>query len=96
MLVKKFVSQRAGNLMLLGGVVSLAIDAVRQFAPGVIPGLSGQPFLGKYYENNRTRPGMGMYLDRGGQRRALAGPGGGQMAQIFQGVPERLQASNRF
>jgi len=96
MLVKKFVSQRAGNLMLLGGVVSLAIDAVRTFAPGVIPGLSGQPFLGRYYNMN-NQPGMGKYIDRGGQRRALAGPGGGgQMAQIFQGVPERLQASNRF
>lgn len=95
MLVKKFVSQRAGNLMLLGGMVSLAIDAVKTFAPGMIPGLGSQPFLGAYI---RPRPaGMGRYFAND-QRRALAGPGNGNgnMNSIWGGVPERLQASARF
>lgn len=48
LVVKKFVSQRAGNLMLLGGAASFALDLIKDFAPGVIPGLGYQPLLGKY------------------------------------------------
>lgn len=89
--VRKFVSQRAGNLMLLGGAVSFTIDLIKTFAPGVIPGLGyyntmpnpralgAQPFLGKY-------PGL----------RGVGGPQGGGLPRMISNTPERLMPTNRF
>lgn len=53
LLVRKFVSQRAGNLMLVGGAASFVLSLIRTFMPGVIPGLGYQSMLGSYF----TRPG---------------------------------------
>ncbi|WP_460992148.1 hypothetical protein, partial [Staphylococcus aureus] len=66
MIVRKFVSRRAGNLMLVGGAASFAIDLVREFAPNLLPGSSGvgaQPFLG-FYERMPTRIPAGNGLGR--------------------------------
>lgn len=83
LLVRKFVSQRAGNLMLLGGAASFAIDLVRDFVPGLLPGMGAQPFLG-FYERMPAR-GVGRYLN-----------GGRAPAAMIQNVPERLSPQNRF
>lgn len=92
--VRRFVSPRAGNLVLLGGVASLAIDLIKEFAPGVIPGLGAQPFLG-FYENVPMRPslggGMGRYLGPGNQ-----GAGSRAPSQMIVSTPDRLDPANRF
>lgn len=95
MLVKKFVNPRAGNLMLIGGGVWLAMEAIKTFAPGIIPGLGYQPFLGKY---TRT-PGMGEY----NMRRLGAAPDPNnsmrnyqQLTPILQNTPSRLSPQSRF
>lgn len=82
MLVRKFVSQRAGNLMLLGGAVSFALDLVKEFAPGVIPGLGYQPLLGAVVQRNfRVLP------------RTNSGPA---LAPIIAMTPDRLSPQGRF
>jgi hypothetical protein len=48
-LLRRFVNPRAGNLFMVGGLASLVIDAIRTFAPGVIPGMGYQPLLGAYF-----------------------------------------------
>jgi hypothetical protein len=48
MAVRSFISRRAGNLMLLGGSVSFVLDLIKEFAPGVIPGVGYQPLLGAF------------------------------------------------
>ena len=85
--VRKFVSQRAGNLMLLGGAVSFAIDLVKTFAPGVIPGLGAQPFLG-YYNNMPQTRGLGKYAGRGG--------GGQGLPPMISSTPTRLMPTERY
>jgi hypothetical protein len=90
LLVRKFVSRRAGNMMLVGGAAALALQAVKTFFPGVIPGLSGQPFLGAYvpsYQLPRRNPLMlGRYMH-----------GGTMMSNpVYNTTPERLLPENRF
>jgi hypothetical protein len=85
--VRKFVSQRAGNLMLLGGAVSFTIDLIKTFAPGMIPGLGSQPFLGFY--NTMPNPrALGKYQQ--------GGRGGSGLPTMIQSTPERLMPTNRF
>lgn len=47
-LFSKFVGRREGNLALIGGGAWLVTQAVSEFLPGLIPGMSGQPLLGAY------------------------------------------------
>lgn len=93
LLVRKFVSQRAGNFMLVGGAASFAIDLVREFAPGLLPGaaMSGQPFLG-FYERmpNRALSGMGRYASIPVGSRSV------QRTPLLSATPERLMPNNRF
>jgi hypothetical protein len=105
LLVRKFVSQRAGNLMLLGGAATLLLQAIKTFMPGVIPGLSGmgyQPFLGSYVRPSLNR-GMGSYVQRSRGMAGLRGMGAGSgqtgpmsSSQVYSGTPERLLPSSRF
>jgi hypothetical protein len=84
--VRKFVSQRAGNLMLLGGAVSFTIDLIKTFAPGMIPGLGAQPFLG-YYNTMPQPRALGKYQT--GNRL-------GGLPAMISATPERLMPTNRF
>ncbi len=96
MLVKKFISPRAGNLMLIGGAASFAIDLVREFAPGLLPGgVSGQPFLG-FYERMPTRgtmqvtPGMGRYSSIPVRSAPV------MRTPMLSQTPDRLSPDSRF
>ncbi len=96
MLVRKFVSPRAGNLMLLGGAVSFALDMLREFAPGLMPlpavaGMGFQPFLGQYQRAPYSRK-LGRYYGGG----ADMGGQGGQFSNLTSATPERLQPQGRF
>jgi hypothetical protein len=87
MLVRKLVNQRVGNYMIIAGVAKIVVDAVSEFAPGVIPGMSGylgygQPFLGEY--TSRVAAGAS-YPARVPQ----------YVSALNNGVPNRL-APNRF
>lgn len=92
MLVRKFISTRAGNFMLVGGAANIVLDAVKTYLPGVIPGVGYQPLLGQYGS------GMGSYFDRGApvalpfpsSRRSV------QVAAIGANTPDRLDPSGRF
>lgn len=87
MLVKRFVSPRAGNLMLIGGAVSLTLDLLRTFAPGMIPGLSGfQPLLGSYF----TRPVQGNIRAFPAQSGVMKAP------PLLASTPDRLDPTGRF
>ncbi len=93
MVVKRFVNARAGNLMLIGGAASFLIDLVREFAPGMIPGIGYQPMLG-YYHQMRPARALGAYPGRGNLnpgRRA-----NNNLSPILTGVPERLMPTARF
>jgi hypothetical protein len=52
-LLRKFVNPRAGNLFMVGGLASLVLDAIRTYAPGMLPGVGRymgyQPLLGAYF-----------------------------------------------
>ena len=97
MLVRKFVSRRAGNLMLVGGAASFAIDLVREFMPNLLPAASvgAQPFLG-FYERMPNRvpmtatPGMGRYASIPVRSQAI------QRTPLLSVTPERLSPGARF
>jgi hypothetical protein len=60
MLARRF-NRAMGTAFLIGGGIYMLLQVVKEFAPGMIPGLSGQPFLGYYPPNRMTRlPGHGM------------------------------------
>ncbi len=94
-LVKKFVSKRAGNLMLLGGAASFAIDLIREtgvlaslglgYYPSIgIPagqGLGSQPMLGS----------MGRYPSV-----AAGSPVNRMEARMLSSVPSRLDPRERY
>jgi hypothetical protein len=85
--IRKFVSPRAGNLFMVGGAASLVVDAIRQFAPGVIPGLGYQPLLAGY----STLPGLPANASpRARSMRPVSQPA------ILEGVPDRLSPQGRF
>lgn len=79
-----FLGTRARNFMLIGGGAGLALDLIRTFAPGVIPGLGAQPLLGAYF----TRPNNGGMLPYGRPRQG--------QPPIIASVPERLSPASRF
>ncbi len=94
-LVKRFVSPRAGNLMLLGGAASFMIDILNE--TGVLTsiksafGLSGaisQPMLGYY-------PGIGGGL---GKYPSLSANGSAPVTaqRMVSSVPSRLNPADRF
>lgn len=94
MLVRKFVSRRAGNLMLVGGAASFAIDLVREFMPTLLPasaGMQGQPFLG-FYEGlpSRASSGMGRYASIPVRSLPV------QRTPLLSATPERLMPQGRF
>jgi len=92
--VRKFVSQRAGDYMLIAGLAALALDAVRTFAPGVLPAIPGtvgfQPLLGEYYGGN---PGLGAYFTGNGQGAPRGSTG---LTRILANTPDRLDPAGRF
>jgi hypothetical protein len=99
MLVRRFVSQRAGNLMLVGGAASLVIDLVRDFAPGLLPGASigAQPFLG-FYERMPFPTPRGL-MGNGGMGRYTSVPVTSRNVQrtpLLMETPERLMPGARF
>ena len=95
MLVKRFVSQRAGNLMLLGGAASFVIDLLKETGVFATLGLSGalsQPLLGYYPSLSAVGSGgLGKYpsLSANGMAPVTA-------ARMISSVPERLNPMSRF
>lgn len=95
MLVRKFVSRRAGNLMLIGGAASFAIDLVREFAPSLLPGgsVGAQPFLGGgvgFYERMPRQVGMGRYSSVPVRSVPV------QRTPLLSMTPERLSPGARY
>ena len=98
MIVRRFVSRRAGNLMLVGGAASFVIDLVREFAPTLLPattaGIGAQPFLGNgvgFYERMpRAGSGMGRYASMPVRSLPV------QRTPLLSATPERLSPSSRF
>jgi hypothetical protein len=88
--VRKFVSPRAGNFMLVGGASGLVLDAIKTFMPGVIPGLGYQPLLGEY-----VSPGLSGYFDRPTGVVPYRRPSSG-LTPILQNTPDRLSPAGRF
>lgn len=80
MLAKKFVGPRIGNAILIGGGAYLVIQALKEFAPGLIPGMSAQPLLGYY--NDPYAGGLSGYS--------------GTDTFALQAVPDRLDPQNRY
>jgi hypothetical protein len=91
MLVRQFVSRRAGNFMLIGGAASFAIDLVREFMPALIPAapMAGQPFLG-YYERYNRNGALGRYSSIPVRSRTV------QQTPLLSATPERLSPNARF
>ena len=98
MLVKRFISQRAGNLILLGGAASFAIDLIREAFPTLLSGASSQPFLGYYpgLAGPRRVRGMGRYLTPPDPAMIGAQTGPVTSALMIQNTPERLNPQTRF
>jgi hypothetical protein len=95
MIVRKFVSRRAGNLMLVGGAASFAIDLVREFAPSLLPGgsVGAQPFLGNgvgFYERMPRQVGMGRYSSVAVRSVPI------QRTPLLSMTPERLSPGARY
>ncbi len=98
MLVKKMVSREAGNLMLLGGAASFALDLLKETGLLTQLGLSGvsnsQPLLGYYPSKGgglgRMRNGMGSYPSLPQSTMPVS------MAQMIANTPDRLNPQNRF
>jgi hypothetical protein len=87
LVVRRFVSRRAGSLMLLGGAVSFVMDLVKEFAPGVIPGLGYQPLLGAFIDRPLAIAA----------RRASVGAGQRNiLPPMIASTPDRLSPASRF
>jgi hypothetical protein len=92
MIVRRFVSQRAGNYMLIGGAASFAIDLVREFMPTMLPAaaVGAQPFLGYYERFNKPQAALGRYSSIPVQSRPV------QRTPLLSITPERLSPGSRF
>lgn len=92
MIVRRFVSRRAGNIMLLAGAATFAVDLVREFAPSLLPtaGVAGQPFLGFYESMPRRGAGMGRYASIPVRSQPV------QRTPLLSLTPERLSPGARF
>jgi hypothetical protein len=82
-LLRRFVNPRAGTAFLIGGSAGLALDALKTYAPGIIPGIGYQPLLGAYFQ----RPAAQIPFQRPGPR--------GLPTQVAE-APERLSPQARF
>jgi hypothetical protein len=91
MLVRRFVSQRAGNYMLIGGFASFAIDAIKTFMPGVIPGLGTYHAMGM-----GSQPLLGAYFDRPTSKGVPYGRPARGLPQMIADSPDRLNPAGRF
>jgi hypothetical protein len=94
MLVRKFVSPRAGNLMLLGGAASFVIDLIKDFAPPEIKaaiGLGYYPSMGIPARQLGVQPFLGAYPSRN-QRPMQAG----LLPPMIASTPDRLNPAGRF
>lgn len=96
MLVRKFVSRRAGNIMLLAGAATLVVDLVREFAPSLLPSasVSGQPFLGFYERMPQRALGNGGGMGRYSGIPVRSVPV--QRTPMLSMTPERLSPGARF
>lgn len=52
--IRRFIGTRASNSFLIGGLAGLSLDAIKTFAPGIIPGIGAQPLLGSYFDQPRA------------------------------------------
>jgi len=86
MAVSKFVNPRAGKLFLVGGVAGLTMDAIRTFAPGIVPGLGYQPLLGSYF----SRPVAGRLQPYPAPARSML------PTTMIADAPDRLSPTSRF
>jgi hypothetical protein len=83
MLAKRFIGPRIGNAILIGGGAYLVIQALKEFAPGLLPaGVGAQPLLGYYNDPYALPSGMGAYS--------------GTDTFALQAVPDRLDPQNRY
>jgi hypothetical protein len=89
--VRKFVSQKAGNYMLIGSGAGLVLDAVKTFMPGVIPGIGYQTMLGEY-----QTPGLNAYFQRSDAQPYNRARVPLSTSAIVAGAPDRLDPSSRF
>jgi hypothetical protein len=83
-LIRRFINVRAGNLFLIGGSAGLAMDALKTFAPGLIPGLNGigsQPLLGAYFQQPRAVSNF---------------PRQARVPAMIADAPDRLSPQGRF
>lgn len=89
-LVRKFVSPKAGNYMMIGGGAQLVLEIMRTFLPGVIPGLGHQPLLGTY-----PRAGLNDYFNN---PRTLVPFSRSRAAlpAMLASTPDRLNPAGRF
>ena len=87
---RKFLGTNIGNAVLIGGGAWLILQAIREFAPGSVPGLGAQPFLGQYLPRQRQRA-LGQYS----QSMAAIGSSGNSGRSI-RNVPDRLNPASRY
>jgi hypothetical protein len=90
-IVSRFVSQRAGRLLMVGGVASLAVDLIRQY---VLPALGLGFYTGGVLG---SQPMLGSYYTRQVGNRVVGIPGRrNTVSNILSEVPERLDPASRF
>jgi hypothetical protein len=95
LIVRKTLSASFGNNMLIGGGAALVLDAVRTFAPGMIPGLGYQPMLGQYQTRGGRR--LAGYYDNPQTGLPFASTARSQMLpNVLMNTPDRLSPQNRF
>lgn len=64
--VRQFIGSSEGNRVLLGGAIYVAMSAIKDFMPGVIPGLGAYTPSGPYQSGAMLRRvGMGAYTGYG-------------------------------
>lgn len=98
MLIKKFVSNEAGNLVLLGGAASFAIDLLKETGLLTQLGLSGapsQPFLG-YYPGLQGMRGMRGLRGVGEYPAGAPAPRALMSSPMLQNIPDRNNPNSRF
>jgi len=103
LLLRKMGQARLATNMLIGGVVSLAVDFLRSYFPTYLSGMGSQPMLGYYTPGPvsllaagaartqiaRVGRGMGMYTPN-------VYPPAGRQTNAVATVPERLAPGSRF
>lgn len=80
-LTQQFFGRDAGRAAYIGGAAYVALDLIRDFFPNILPPTSMGRYLGKYMG---AQPLLGAY------------PSSGMGAYSTQGIPNRLQPSDRF